>query len=145
MTTEPSPHAFDESLARRFVPRDDLTKTAVLIEMTDENAVTSIRAPFGEQTMRGSFYVVAEGDRSYGAARAEFEATHQRLGAASWRKSQAVMAYQVDEACMVHTDIAGERETSNAAAPGDWIVRQHTGELMVLSPASFELRYRAAD
>jgi hypothetical protein len=145
VSTDSSPQEFDESRARRFVPRDDHAKTAVLVETTDEHAITSIRSPFGEQTMRGPFYAVAEGDASYGAARTEFEATHERVGPSTWRKSAAVLAYQVDEPSLVHTDIGETRETSNTAMPGDWIVRQHTGEVMVITPASFAQRYRAAD
>jgi hypothetical protein len=145
VTSPPPEHTFDETRAQRYEPRDDHVKTAVLVDVADAQAVTVITAPFGEQTMRGPFYAVAEGDRSYGASRDEFEGTHARLSPTSWRKSAHVLAYRADATSSVHTDVRGLREASIIARPGDWIIRQASGEVMVLTPDAFQERYRPAE
>lgn len=145
MTSPPPEHTFDETRARRYEPRDDHVKTAVLVDVVDPEAVTVIRASFGEQTMRGPFYAVSEGDGSYGASRDEFERAHDRLSATSWQKSAPVLAYRADTTSCVHTDVGGIREASITARPGDWIVRQTSGEVMVITADAFEARYRPGD
>jgi len=117
-------------------------KTAVLVDVADPEAATVINASFGEQTMRGPFYAVSDGDGSYGASRDEFERAHDRLSATSWRKSAHVLAYRAEAASCVHTEVGGNRESTIIARPGDWIVRQTSGEVMVITDAAFEARYR---
>jgi hypothetical protein len=137
----PDEHEFDESRASEFEPRPDHVTTAVLVDLVDEDAVTVLRTGFGEQTMRGSFYAVGDGDGSYGAARDEFDASHDRIGPNTYRKSAGVLAYRLDERCRVHTVIGSTCETSVVAGPGDWVVRQRTGEVMVVGPEEFARRY----
>lgn len=144
MTSSPPEHVFDEALARWYLPRHDHVKTAILVVVADPDAVTVIRTSFGEQTMRGAFYAVSEGNGSYGATQEQFERTHERLSATTWRKSAPVLAYPADGACRVDTYVADTREASIVARPGDWIVRQAGGEVMVLSPEAFEERYQSA-
>lgn len=134
-------HEFDDARAGDYAPAAHFVKTAILVTVADERATTVLRTSFGEQTMIGPFYVVAEDDESYGAARTEFEATHERAGITTWRKVGRVRAYQVDEACTVETWIADGHESSVEARPGDWVVRQATGELMAITAAAFAERY----
>jgi hypothetical protein len=144
-----SAHRFDDTRARRYRPRDDFAKTAVLLSTADPLAETVIDTPFGRQRFIGSFYVVADGDEtSYGAARREFEAAHRAVGPNRWVKRSPVLAYRTAEACLVETVIGDHVEGSVHARPGDWIVRQHTGEMMVMDDDAFVERYveeRSAD
>jgi len=132
---------FDETRARSYRPRDDFEKVAVIVEPSDPAAQTVIRTPFGEQRFTGAFYVVAEGDASYGASRDEFEETHTAVGANRWVKTAPVSAYCTDVACVVDTLVGGHVEVTVTARPGDWIVRQSTGEVMVVRGDEFEERY----
>jgi hypothetical protein len=141
MADGPAPHPFDTARATRFRPRQGFEKTAVLVDLADPQATTVLTTPFGEQRMTGAFYVVAEGDASYGAARQEFEESHSAVGANRWVKSSVVTAYRSDVACAVDTVVGDRLETTVHARPGDWIVRQDTGELMVLGPSEFAERY----
>jgi len=134
-------HRFDEARARRYRPRDDFAKTAVLVKPTDPHAQIVIDTPFGEQRFAGAFYVIAEGDASYGAARRQFEESHTAVGQNRWVKSAPVLAYRTDEPCLVETVIGEHVETSVNARPGDWIVRQRTGEVMVMDADAFVERY----
>jgi len=142
VTSPPPVHRFDESRASEFVPRTDHVKTAILVEVADADAITVLETGFGEQTMRGAFYAIADGEGSYGAAKAEFERSHERVTPTTWRKSSPVLAYRADASCRVDTDVGETREASVVARPGDWIVRQHTGEVMVIRPEAFDERYR---
>jgi hypothetical protein len=141
MGSAPRQHEFDASRADVFVPSETFTKTAILIEPVDPSTVTVLMTPFGEQTLRGAFYAVAEGAQAYGAARREFEATHEQVGPNRWVKREPVRAYQATEPCEVATFVSGCREASVIARPGDWIVQQATGEVMVIKPAEFAVRY----
>lgn len=134
-------HQFDETRAGSFVPRDGFEKAAVLVEPTDPGSQTLIRTRFGEQRFTGAFYIVAEGDGSYGAARHEFEQTHKVVGANRWAKTAPVLAYRTDVSCVVDTVVDGQLEVTATAQPGDWIVRQSTGEVMVVRGDEFDKRY----
>lgn len=142
MASTPPEHTFDESLATEFEPRSDSVKTAVCVEVADPDALTILRTSFGEQTMRGPFYAVAEGEGTYGAAKSEFERSHEQVGPNTFRKSAPVLAYRVANSCRVNTDVDGTRESSVVARPGEWVVRQHTGEVMVVAADAFDERYR---
>lgn len=133
---------FDASRARRFVPTEH-EKTAILVEPVE--GTVALRTSFGTQVMRGPFYIVADGDQSYGAAQREFEATHERRGATTWVKVAPVAAYQTDTPVQITSLLGDHRETTVRAVAGDWIVRQSTGEVMVISPEAFEERYRPSD
>lgn len=137
-------HQFDHERARRFRPDDSFVKTAVLVEPADDDALT-LRTPFGDETVRGAFYAVAEGDGSYAATRERFEQTHRRVGPNQWVKDSEILAYQADGRCRVVTEIDGEIEAEVVANAGDWIVRQEAGEMMVVTPADFQTRYRPID
>lgn len=132
---------FDEARADRFRPRPSFAKTALLVEVAEPDDVTTIEAPFGRQTFRGPFYVVADGDRTYGAARDEFEASHRRLDDGRWEKTASVLAYRTGDRCTVETRVGEQLEATTTAEPGDWIVRQPGGEVMVVRPDEFEARY----
>lgn len=134
-------HRFDEARAQRFFPREGVEKIAVLVRTTDPNAETEIDTAFGRQRLRGEFYAVADDDASYGAARSEFEATHRSVGPNRWVKSEPVLAYRAEEPCVVETVISDHLEGTVQARPGDWIVRQQTGELMVIDDDEFSERY----
>jgi len=134
-------HQFDESRAGSYVPRGGFEKVAVLVEPSDPFAQALIRTPFGEQCFTGAFYVVAEGDGSYGATREEFEQTHMAVGANRWVKTAPVSAYCTDVSCVVDTVVGGHVEGTVTAQPGDWIVRQSTGEVMVVRDTEFKERY----
>jgi hypothetical protein len=136
-----SAHRFDEGRAKRYRPRDDFAKTAVLVSTADPLAETVIDTPFGRQRFIGSFYIVAANDASYGAARREFEASHRAVGPNRWVKRSPVLAYRTAEACLVETVIGDHVEGHVTARPGDWIVRQHTGEMMVMNDGAFVERY----
>lgn len=141
MIDRPPVHRFDDSRARRYRPRDGFAKTAVIVEPADPRAQTVINTPFGEQRLVGAFYVIAEGDASYGAARQEFEDSHTAVGENRWVKSAPVLAYRADEPCVVETVIGEHRETTVTARSGDWIVRQRSGEVMVIGADEFIERY----
>ena len=143
MTSEPPEHRFDCDAAERFRPKSDYVKTAILVEPVQPTTV--VRASFGEQTLHGSFYVVGDGDGSYGVAREEFEDTHEPAGPHQWVKRTEVLAYRSDEAARVVTRIGGEVETTVVAKAGDWIVRQAGGEVMVVEPDEFAARYDPID
>ncbi len=132
---------FDENRARSYRPRDDFAKVAVLVEPSDPGAQTRIRTPFGDQRFIGAFYVVAEGDGSYGATRDEFEQTHKEVAANQWTKTSPVLAYRTDVSCVVDTVVGGHLEVTVTAQPGDWLIRQTTGEVMVVRDHDFEERY----
>lgn len=134
-------HVFDPGSAVRYRPNPSFVKTAILVEPGDPDATIVVRARFGPQTLRGAFYVVADGTGSYGASRAEFEATHEVVGPNRWVKSEGVLAYPATESCRVETHIGGTLEASVAARPGDWIVRQSTGEVMAMTSDEFAARY----
>ena len=136
---------FDDSRARRFAPRDGVEKTAVLVRPVDPDAQTVIATRFGRQRLIGAFYAVAEGETSYGATRREFEATHRAVGPNRWVKCAPVLAYRIDEPGMVETVIDGHVEGTVEARRGDWIVQQHTGEVMVIDDDAFRERYAEAE
>jgi hypothetical protein len=141
-------HTFDERRARRYRPNPAMTKTAILVELADPTATVEIRASFGEtQRMSGSFYVVAEGDRSYGSGREEFERAHTRVGPNQYVREADVLAYRASEACRVETVLSDDtRESTVVARPGDWIVRQPRGEVLVIASdadVGFAERYDA--
>jgi hypothetical protein len=143
--TESTHHEFDPDRAVEYEPVASYIKTAILVDVAATRSTTVLRTSFGEQqTMVGPFYIVAEGEASYGAARAEFERTHVRVDSCRWRKTDRVRAYQVDATCIVETRIGAGRETVVAGNPGDWIVRQSTGEVMVITDEAFHDRYRRA-
>ena len=141
MGSHPPVHRFDDARASRYRPRDGFVKTAVLIEPADPAARTVIHTRFGDQSLIGAFYVVAEGAGSYGAARREFEVSHAQVGPNRWVKSAPVHAYQIEEECVVATVVDDHLEGTVTARPGDWIVRQRTEELMVLGVDEFAERY----
>lgn len=136
---------FDRDAAQSYKPNPDFGKIAVLVDVADADAVTVIRATFGEQRMRGPFYAVADGDGSYGAAREQFERTHRSTGPSCWVKTEPVLAYQAQQRATVETHIGDHREASVVADSGDWVVMQHGGELMVIEPDAFAERYVPAD
>lgn len=145
MDSHLAPCPFDDARAGRYRPRDGFVKTAVLVEPADADARIVIATRFGEQSFTGAFYIVAEGDGSYGSARREFETSHTRVGTNRWVKDAPVDAYQTDDECVVDTFVDDRRESSVTAQPGDWLVRQGTGEVMVLGPAEFTERYVSDD
>lgn len=145
MVAESPVHRFDRSRARAFCPNPALSKTAILVNVADPSATTEINAPFGVQQLRGPFYVVGQGAESYGVAKKEFDTSHVAAGQHRWTKSEPVLAYQADERCVVETYIDGNRESSVVAEPGAWIVRQSSGEIMVITPEEFADRYVADD
>lgn len=116
-------------------------KTALLVEPADSDGRTTIETSFGQQRFVGAFYVVADGAGSYGAARNEFEASHTQLEPGRWVRTAPVLAYQAGEESVVDTVIGDHLEGSVTARPGDWIVRQPTGELMVIGAEEFARRY----
>jgi hypothetical protein len=132
-------HTFRPDLAHRYEPRSGFTKTAILVETVDPEVTTVIQATFGQQTLHGSFYVVAEGDSSYGASHQEFEQTHDRAGQNQWTKRESVLGYQATEPCKVETYVSGGHEGTVPAKPGDWIVQQATGEVMVIEAEAFAI------
>jgi hypothetical protein len=133
---------FDEGRATSYRPRR-VEKTAILV--VPARVPVEITARFGTQVMHGPFYVVADDDSSYGAAQREFEATHEQLAPTTWVKSEPVLAYRLDRAASVGTLIDGRRESTVDAQPGQWLVRQATGEVMVVDPDAFDQRYELAD
>jgi hypothetical protein len=136
---------FDETRAAEYRPRGGFVKTAILLQLADDEAEVTVQTPFGLQTAKGAFYVVAEEGSSYCAARAEFEATHDELSPNQWVKRAVVRAYVADEHCRIETWLAdGTHEASVDAGPGDWIVRQLTGEVMVVGDDEFIERYEPA-
>lgn len=137
-------HEFDSTRARRFQPKPTHVKTAILVRVAND-VVTTIAAPFGAQLLRGPFYVVAEAAGSYGAAKAEFEATHRSLGDHRWVKVRPVLAYRADVECTVRTELDGHVESTVVARPTDWIVQQETGEVMVIGSGEFGQYYESVD
>lgn len=131
---------FDAARAGQFRPRHRFVKTAVLL-VPAGTEIVKIRAPFGDQNMHGPFYVVAGEDGSYGAAQAEFERTHRRVGPHQWLRVEPVLAYQTSERCTVVTTVDDREESRVVAEPGDWIVQQPSGEMMALTAAEFDARY----
>lgn len=143
MTSGPPEHVFDPERATTYRARSEFVKTAILVEPVASS--TELQTAFGEQRLAGSFYIVADGDSSYGAARAEFEAAHENVGDCRWVKRSTVLAYTADTSTTVVTRVAGEVEGTVVAEPGDWIVQQATGEVMVITPEEFESRYQSVD
>ena len=124
MANDPPTHVFDVLAASRYQPDPSFVKTAILVEPFDSDAVTVIRAPFGEQALQGSFYIVAEGAGSYGVSRQEFETTHEKVGTNRWIKREGVLAYRSQKECLVETHVGETHEATVRARPGDWIVRR---------------------
>lgn len=143
MTSDSPEYQFDPNLATEFRPRPDFAKTAILVEPVAETTV--LRTSFGEQSLSGPFYVIADGRSSYGAAQREFEAGHELVSPGRWVKRSPIRAYRASTTPTVITHIADNVESSVVAMPGDWIVQQSTGEVMVVTPAEFEARYELAD
>lgn len=143
MVSEPPVHRFDRSRAGSYRPNPTHSKTAILVDVADALSTTVINASFGVQRFRGPFYIVAEGAQSYGVAKREFDNSHVLAGRNRWAKSESVLAYQADERSVVETYIDDHRETSVVAEPGAWIVRQSSGEVMVITPKDFVERYVA--
>lgn len=133
--------AFDTGRATWFRPNPDMVKIAVLVDVIDPTATTVINAPFGVQRLKGPFYAVVEDDQTYGAAQHEFEAVHASVGPNRWIKTESVQAYRAEAACTIRTLIGEHEESRVDAAPGDWIVRQPTGEVNVLTAAAFTKRF----
>lgn len=131
---------FDAARARPFKAQEKFVKTAILLVPAEATPIV-LRTPFGDQTMRGPFYLVAEEEGSYGASQAEFEASHERTGPHEWRKVAPVLAYQVDQRQEVATVVGGRTEATVVAEPGDWIVRHRSGEVTVVKPGPFAARY----
>jgi hypothetical protein len=128
--------------AARYRPKDEFVKTAILLTLAGDGGEVPVAASFGVQRMHGDFYVVASGEGSYAASRAEFEQTHERVGDNRWVKRATVEAYPAPHRCEVETCLAdGTVEVIVTAEPGDWIVRQATGEVMVVKPPAFDARY----
>jgi len=140
MVDETPVRAFDATRAQVFRPNSAHAKTAILVAVADD-AITELATAFGTQRLRGPFYVVAEGDGSYGAAQLEFERSHRPIGPNRWAKSAPVAAYQAGERCTVETFIGPHLESTVTAAPDDWIVRQASGEVQVLDEQQFAARY----
>lgn len=135
-------HVYDEARANEYRPRQAFVKTAILLRLADDEADVTVETPFGPETVRGEFYVVAEGNASYCASRAEFEAMHEELAPNQWVKRSAVRAYVADERFLVETRLAdGTLEATVVAESGDWIVQQQTGEVMVVGADEFQERY----
>lgn len=139
-------HEFEPERANEFQPRQDVVKTAILVRLANPDDTVTLKAPFGDEVMKGEFYVVASEEGSYGAARAEFEAAHTEVAPNRWVKRSSVHAYQAEEQCLIETRLDdGTHETSVVAEPGDWIVRQATGEVMAVKPKAFEERYESTE
>lgn len=134
-------HLFQVDRAHTYGPNPDFAKRAILVDVTDPHTETILNSPFGEQSLIGPFYIVAEGSLSYGAAKAEFDAAHRSVGPNLWVKHEPILAYQVDSRCSVETYLGDHKETTVEAEPGDWIVQQGTGEVMVVLPDEFARRY----
>lgn len=135
-------HDFDAAKATSYRPKGEFVKTAILLALAYGANEVEVAASFGVQRMHGDFYVVASGDGSYAASRAEFEQTHERVGANRWVKRAGIEAYRAVDRCEVETCLAdGTSEVIVTAEPGDWIVRQATGEVMVVKPSAFDARY----
>lgn len=141
MVEQPPLHRFDPTRAARYEPKATMVKTAILVDVVDPGAITVISTPFGEQRLKGPFYIVEEGERSYGAAAREFTELHQAVGPNQWIKVENVLGYQVEDRSAVETFVDDLHETTVVAEPGDWIVEQATGEVMVVKPESFARRY----
>jgi len=136
---------FNEATAARYRPKAAFVKTAILLTLADGSDVVRVSATFGVQHMRGDFYVVASESGSYAVARKEFEKSHEQLGPHQWAKRSHVDAYRTEVDCEVETILSdGTPEVVVPALPGDWIVRQATGEIIVVAPAAFERRYEPA-
>lgn len=119
------------------------TKTALPV-YTSPGATTRIHASWGEQTFVGDFYVVAEpsGSATYGAARAEFESMHVKVGPHEWRKTATVRARRAESGERVATVLAnGTEETERVAPAGSWVVRQASGEQQVIDGDKFDQLY----
>ncbi len=144
MVDEPPVHTFDESRALVYRPNDAHTKTAILVDVVDD-ATTEVNTAFGVQCLRGPFYIVSERNGSYGAAKEEFERSHRSAGHNSWVKNASVQAYRSGERCIVETFIGRHLEATVVAEPDDWIVRQASGEVMVLDDHEFAARYVVDD
>jgi hypothetical protein len=150
MTPDDLPlHTFEERKARRYRPNPELAKTAILVELTDPTASVEILASFGEsQTLSGAFYIVAEGGGSYGSSREEFERSHTQVAPNQYVRAADVLAYRATEPCRVETVLSdATRETTVVARPGDWIVRQPRGEVLVIAEdaeVGFAQRYDVA-
>ncbi len=139
-------HQFDEARAQQYSASSTFTKTAILVPVADPEAKVTIDAPFGLEVMKGEFYVVASPEGPYGAAKVEFEAAHVEVEPNRWQKRGTVLAYKTTARCRVETWLAdGTHETTVDAEPGDWIVRQPAGEVIVVEPKSFATRYEPVD
>lgn len=128
---------FNERLARRYRSKaDGPIKTAVLVEEP-----ATYETSWGVQEMHGPHYRINLGDEApYGSEKSRFEAEHVEVDG-GYRKSAVIDAYQVTETTPVTTYLDGKIETENVAEPGDWIVRQPQGEVMVVSTEKFGRLY----
>lgn len=134
-------HVFDEAAAEAYSANSAFVKTAIRVDPPQPDDITRIATRFGEQSFEGSFFLVAEGDSSYGIAIDEFEATHESIGSSQYKKRGTVRAYSLRESCLVETWIGSHLEATTNAVPGDWVVQQPSGELVVMPEDEFRQRY----
>lgn len=125
---------------RTFKPNPDNAKTAVLC--TPVTFPVVIEATWGPQTLNTPFYLVAEGDGSYGAAQFEFEHKHVCVGPNRWVADLSVQARPAVPGEIVNTvTTSGGAEATAVAVEGDWVVRQPTGEEQIVRGDVFARSY----
>ncbi|HEY7226080.1 MAG TPA: hypothetical protein VH561_21085 [Micromonosporaceae bacterium] len=142
--------SFDPSKARTYRPSGEPKRARIVDAAPGER--TTILAQWGEEEhFVGPWVAVLddEGETVYGAAYTEFIQMHERIPETEdgWRKITKVDAYQHSGPPGRVTTVLrdGLVETTNTVRAGDWIVRQHGGEIQVIGDRVFRRLYEPDD
>jgi hypothetical protein len=87
----------------------------------------------------GDWWVI-DGDERWSVASDVFTTTYEAVGGEHFRKKATVKAVQLDRAFAVDT-----LEGLSTGEPGDWLVRNPTGECWPVPQGAFATRYRPTD
>lgn len=130
---------------KTYQANPEFGKTAILCRLLSEKV--DIEATWGPETLTTDFYLVAEGDKSYGAAVEEFERKHEQISPNRWRAKGCDMGSvqarraTAGEVIVTRPTSATADESTVTAEAGNWIVRQAAGDDHTMVDAAFRERY----
>lgn len=107
------------------------------VQVTEDSSWTTEQGD--ELNAHAGDWWVIDGDDRWSVTAGVFAATYEPVGDEGFRKTATVTAVQLDEPFAVDT-----LEGVATGAPGDWLVRNQTGECWPVPAAVFARRYRLA-
>ena len=105
------------------------------VQVTEDSSWTTAHGD--RLKARAGDWWVFDGDDRWSVTADVFAATYEAVGDEGFRKTATVTAVQVDEPFAVDT-----LEGVATGAPGDWLVRNQTGECWPVPADVFARRYR---